>query len=99
MKYIGEIARNLNKRLYEHKRDIRLDNSNNALFLHISKTKHNFNFNAGTMLAHIHNKRLRKIFKASSISLLSSVNTGPGFFNLSPFFTLILKSYNTSNFN
>ena len=76
----------MKKRLSELKHYIRLDNSNNALFLHISKTNHNFNFNVATMLAHIHNKRLRQIFEANNISLISSVNTPPGFFNVSLFF-------------
>ena len=81
MKYIGETFRNLKKCLYEHKRDIRLGNFNNALFLHISEINHNFNFDAATMLAHIHNKRLRQIFEARAISLLCSVNSHSGFFN------------------
>ena len=53
---------NLKKRQYEHKCDIRLGNSNHALSLNISKTNPNFNFNAATILAHIHNKRLGQIF-------------------------------------
>ena len=94
MKYISETSRNL-KNLYEQKRDIRLCNSNNALFILISKTNHDFNFNAATMLAHIHNKRLRQIFEASTNLLLSSVNNRPSFFNQSPFFgKLVLNSNN-----
>ena len=49
------------KRLYEHKRDITLGNFNDALFLHMIKTNHNFNFNAAAMLAHIHNKFLKLV--------------------------------------
>ena len=45
---------NIHKCIYEHKRDIRLGNLTNALFLHMSKNNHNFDFNAATMLAHIH---------------------------------------------
>ena len=52
LKYISETSRNINKHLYEHKRNIRLGNLYNALFLHISKTDHNFDFNAATMFAH-----------------------------------------------
>ena len=76
---------NIHKCIYEHQRAIRLSNLNNVLFLHISKTDHNFDFNGATMLAHIHNKRSRQIFEASAISLLLFVNTQHGFFNLSPF--------------
>ncbi len=79
IKYISETSGKPLKCLYEHKRDIRLGNFNNALFLHISEINHNFNFDAATMLAHIHNKRLRQIFEARAISLLRSVNSHSGF--------------------
>ena len=82
LKYIGETARNVQKRIFEHKRDIRLGNLNNALFLHIYKSDYNFDFNAATKLAHIHQKRLREIFEADAISLFPST----GFFNASLFF-------------
>ena len=59
---------------------IRLCNFDNTLFLHISETNHNFNFNTAMMLAHIHKKRLRQIFEAGA--LLPSINTQPRFFNL-----------------
>ena len=99
MKYIGETARNLKKHLHEHKRDIRLDNSNNILFLHIFKINYNFNFIAATRLTHIHNKRLRQIFEAIAISLVSSVNSRPRFFNLSPFLgKLVVNGYNTHDY-
>ena len=70
MNYNDESARYLKKRLNEHKRVMRLDNSNNALFLHIFETNHNFNFNSATILAYIHNKRVTQIFEASTISFL-----------------------------
>ena len=58
LKYTGETSRNTyNKRLYEYERDIRLGNLNNAPFPHISRTDHNFDFNATAMLARIHNKK------------------------------------------
>ena len=79
------MARNLKKCLHEHKCNIRLGNYNKTCFFHISKTNHNFNFHAAKMLARIHNKRLRQIFEAFAILLLSSTNTHPEFFNLSPF--------------
>ena len=65
----ARLPRKSKKRQYEYKRDNRLGNSHNAVFLQISKTNHNFNFNTATMLSHIHNKRLREIFEASAIWL------------------------------
>ena len=37
-------------------RNVTLGISNNAVFLHLLKTNHIFNFNVAIMLAHIHNK-------------------------------------------
>ena len=95
LKYIGETSRNLHIRLKEHKRDIRIGNSNNALLLHTSQHNHNIDFNSAKMLTHIHNKNLRRIFEAAAISFLSSLNTRPGFYNISPYLSKhILNSYN-----
>ena len=82
-KYIGETSRNLKKRLYEHKRNIKFGDSNNCLFQHISKTQHMFNFRNASMIAYIHNKRLRQIFEASAISNIPNINSRSGFFNIS----------------
>ena len=82
-KYIGETSRNLHGRLKEHKRDIRIGNLNNALFQHISKSNHNLHFDFAKMPIYIHDKRLRRIFEAGAISLCNSVNTRPGFYNIS----------------
>ena len=59
LKYIGETSWNLHVRLKEHKRDIRIGNSNNALFLHIPQSNHNFDFNSAKMLIYIYDKSLR----------------------------------------
>ena len=62
----------------EHKRDIRIGNSNNALFLHISQSNHNFDLNSAKMLIYIHNKSLRQIFEGATISFFNSLNNRPG---------------------
>ena len=47
------------------------------------------------MLIYIHNKRLRPIFEAASISLCNSLNTHPDFYKISPYLRKsILDSYN-----
>ena len=95
LKYIGETSWNFHVRLKEHKKDIRIGNSNNALFLHISQSKHNFDFNSMKMLIYIHNKSLRWIFEADATSFFHSLNTHPSFYNISPYFSKsILNSYN-----
>ena len=73
------------KNIYNTHTHKRIGNSNNALFLHISQHNHNFDFNSAKMLTYIHNKNLRRIFEAAAISFLSSLNTRPGFYNISPY--------------
>ena len=98
LRYISETSRNLNVRLKEHKRDIRIGNLNNALFQHISQSNHNFDFNSAKMLIYIYNKRLRRIFEAAAISFFNSLNTRPGFYNISLYLSKsILNSYNISH--
>ena len=89
LKYISEISWNLHVCLKEHKRDIRIDNINNALLQNISQSNHNFDFNSAKMLIYIHNKRLRQIFRTGAISLCNFINTRPGFYNISPYFEQI----------
>ena len=73
LKYIGETSRNLHVHLKEHKRDIRIGNLNNALFLHISQSSHNFDFNSAKMLIYFHNKSLKRIFEAAALSFFNSL--------------------------
>ena len=81
--------------LKEHKRDIRIGISNTALFLYISQSNPNFDFNSAQMLIYIHNKSLRRIIEAAAISLFNSLNTRPGFYSISPYLSKsILNSYN-----
>ena len=95
LKYISETSRNLHVHLKEQKKDIRIGNSNNALFLHISQFNHNFDFNSSKMFIYIHDKSLRQIFEAAAISFFNYLNTRPGFDNISSYLSKsILNSYN-----
>ena len=50
------------------------------------------------MLSYIHNKSL--IFEAAAISLFNSLNTRPGFYNISPYLSKsIFNRYNNSIFS
>ena len=71
-----------------------IGNLNNALFLHISQSKHNFDFNSAKMLIYIHNKSLWRIFEAVAISLFNSLNTRPDFYIFPYLSKSILNSYN-----
>ena len=83
-KYTGETSINIHKRLYKHRREIRVGNLNNTFLKNIFESYNNFSFNATTMLAYIHNKRLRRIFEAGAISLCWSINNHWGFICISP---------------
>ena len=46
------------------------------------------------MLIYIHNNSQRRIFEAAAISFFNSLNTRPGFYNISPYLSkYILNSY------
>ena len=85
LKYIGETSGNLQVYLKEHKKDIRIDNLNNALLQQIFQSNQSFNFNSTKMLIYIHNKRLKRIFEAAAISLCNSLNNHLGFYKISPY--------------
>ena len=47
------------------------------------------------MLTYIQSKNLRRIFEAAAILFLKSLNTRPGFYDISPYLSeYILNSYN-----
>ena len=47
------------------------------------------------MLIYFHNKCLRRIFEAAAFPLFNSLNTRPGFYNISPYLSkYILNSHN-----
>ena len=95
LRYIDKTSRNLHVHLKEHNWDIRIGNLNNTLLQHISQSNHNFDFNSAKMLIYIHNKRLRRIFEVSAISLCNSINTSSSFYNISPYLSKsILNCYN-----
>ena len=61
----------------------------------VTQSDHNFDFNSAKMFIYIHNKTLRQIFQTGAISLCSSVNTRPAFYDISPYLSkYFLNSYN-----
>ena len=61
-------SRSIEKRIYEHVRDIRIDNDRNMLIKHNSKTIHCFNSKDSKTLINIHNKQYRKMLASGIIS-------------------------------
>ena len=66
--YIGEASRNLNKRIYEHKRYFKTDNTTNSLVSHNILTNQTFNFLNFAMFAFIHDRNKQRIIEACSIA-------------------------------
>ena len=93
-KYIGEASRNIRKRLFAHRRDIRVGYLNNALLQHISESGHNFVFNAASIIATIPNKRSRRDFEVGD-SFCQSISGRPRFYSILPCLgKLILNCFN-----
>ena len=93
--YIGETARNLKKRLYEHSKDLKFGNTSNSLVTHNLLTNHNFSLQKSSMIAFIHNRNIRRIVDSSAISILNTLPQRPGFYKISPFLArIILKNFN-----
>ena len=72
LKYICGTSMYIHKRLYEYRREISIGNLNSALLQHILKSDHNFDCNAVTMLAYIHNKSETNFWSRRNFTL--SVN-------------------------
>ena len=80
--YIGETARTIKKRIYEHKRALQIDDQLNALVGHRNKYDHNFNLKKTQMIKYIHQSSKRKCIEAILISKLNTIEQRPGFFQL-----------------
>ena len=55
---MNETSCNMNKRIYEHRRDLKRVDINNGKVKHNLKTNHNFNFKVSNSLVNIRNKML-----------------------------------------
>lgn len=48
--YIEETSKNINKGLYDHKRDILRNNTNNAFVFYHNRSYHNFDINNAVLI-------------------------------------------------
>ena len=87
--YIGETSRNLNKRIYEHKKDFKTGDTN-SLVSHNILTKYTFDFQNSAMFAFIHDKSKRIIIEACSIVHPNTILQWQGFFKIGK---IILKEF------
>ena len=95
---IGEIIRNLSKRIYEHKKDFNPGNTKNSLVSYNILTKHTFDFQNSAIFALIHDDHKRRRIEACSIAHHNTIpphntTTAKFFFKISPFIGKILKEF------
>ena len=77
--YIGETGRGLDKRIAEHKNDVRKHRTSNSLVVHVDSHKHLPNWDAVTELDVGLNKRMRKAIEAAYICNKNVTNHREGF--------------------
>ena len=62
--YIYKTQYNLEKRIYEHKRSIKTNDHQNALFSHMLEFQHTFNFSQATLIKPIHCKNSQRVLES-----------------------------------
>lgn len=81
--YFGETSRGLTKRLKEHRADVRLHRTSNALVQHIDEENHLPKWEEARTIHRGINKSVRKSLEAMYIVLENSTNSRSGFINWS----------------
>ena len=76
--YIGETGRNLDTRIHEHKRALRIDDPLNAIAQHRSAQNHQINFQDAAPIHREDNIRRRKLIEAATISQYKTFEQRPG---------------------
>ena len=77
--YIGETSRGIEKRLYEHKADVRKHNTANSLVLHIEKCNNLPKWGETSILVKGLDKKMRKALEAAHICISNVSNHREGF--------------------
>lgn len=75
--YIGENSRSLNKRLYEHKKDILKNNTQNTLVVYHNENDHNFDTWNATLIKRENNSLRQKCLESILIASSGAVILRP----------------------
>ena len=90
--YIGETFRGIEKRLSEHKYDMKCFNLNNATVQHRFDTGHNANWKEAKMIKYVNDTMTRRCFESAYITSFDTMNQNKGFFLLArPLACLLLN--------
>ena len=76
--YVGETGRNLDKRMYEHKRDIRVGNESSGVFCHVRDYNHSIDFQGSKLVFKSKNYIKRRIVESSLITSIPNFNLSEG---------------------
>ena len=90
--YVGETGRNLEKRKYEHRRDIRVGNEKSALFCHVRDQQHVFDFDQAKIVFRSNDYLKRRIVESALISSTPNVNLSQGHFAFNKVIAGIIKA-------
>ena len=92
--YIGETGRTLEKRIGEHKNDVRLARDSNACFVHMRNEGHNINWKEAKVVHKSSNGYERKMLEALMIQKISNFNLSGGQWGLEdPTSTLVSRAF------
>ena len=92
--YFGESGRGLNKRINEHKNDVKAHRTSNSIVIHVDKHGHLPDWNNTTVLNKGSSKKLRKTIEAAYINTNNNINHREGFICLAKATSLlIIKEY------
>ena len=95
--YVGQTGRCLDKRINEHKYNIRTGNENSALFIHTRDNDHLISFQNSSKYCNSNCWYSRNIIESILIEKTPTMNLSPGLFNIDPFASkFILKQYKIS---
>ena len=90
--YIGETGRAMNKRVHEHKLDVRRREGKSSFFTHITLCNHRINFDEAKLVYKSENYIERRIVESTLIASVDNFNLSEGNYKLGPFLqTFILK--------
>ena len=90
--YIGETSRPIKKRLYEHKRALKIDDHSNALTTHRNAAGHNFDFPNTKVIKFVKQLDKRRCIESAAILQNDTIAQRPGCFNIFPHLAkLIMK--------
>jgi hypothetical protein len=78
--YVGETGRDLEKRKYEHRRDIRVGNEKSAIFCHVRDHEHSVDFEKARIVFSSDDYIKRRVVESALISTTQNMNLSQGHF-------------------